>query len=84
MRGLGYTLSKTASELLNRMTGAVHYFIRERLLVWLLAYSSAGLLIGYSAYHRSQEDLNDLLDYQLKLAFAAASKRWACGAGNAA
>ncbi len=54
------------------MSGTVRYSIRERLLVWLLgALVVAGLLIGYSAYHRSQEDLNDLLDYQLKqLAFS--------------
>jgi two-component system, OmpR family, sensor kinase len=31
----------------------------------------AGLLIGYSAYHRSQQDIDELLDYQLKqLAFS--------------
>ena len=54
------------------MSQAVRYSIRERLLVWLLGtLVVAGLLIGYSAYHRSQEDLNDLLDYQLKqLAFS--------------
>ncbi len=54
------------------MSSAVRYSIRGRLLVWLLgALVVAGLLIGYSAYYRSQEDLNDLLDYQLKqLAFS--------------
>jgi two-component system OmpR family sensor kinase len=54
------------------MSQAVRYSIRERLLVWLLGtLVVAGLLIGYSAYHRSQEDLNDLLDDQLKqLAFS--------------
>lgn len=54
------------------MSGAIRYSIRGRLLVWLLgALVVAGLLIGYSAYYRSQEDLNDLLDYQLKqLAFS--------------
>jgi len=54
------------------MSAAISYSIRGRLLVWLLgALVVAGLLIGYSAYHRSQEDLNELLDYQLKqLAFS--------------
>jgi two-component system OmpR family sensor kinase len=54
------------------MSSAVGYSIRGRLLVWLLgALVVAGLLIGYSAYYRSREDLNDLLDYQLKqLAFS--------------
>jgi len=46
--------------------------IRGRLLAWLLlALAVAGLLIGYGAYYRAQEDLNELLDYQLKqLAFS--------------
>ena len=46
--------------------------IRGQLLAWLLgALVIAGLLIGYSAYHRAQQDIDDLLDYQLKqLAFS--------------
>ena len=50
------------------MTGS----IRGRLLAWLLgALAVTGLLIGYGAYYRAQEDLNELLDYQLKqLAFS--------------
>jgi len=46
--------------------------IRSQLLAWLLgALLIAGLLIGYSAYHRAQEDIDELLDYQLKqLAFS--------------
>jgi two-component system OmpR family sensor kinase len=46
--------------------------IRGRLLAWLLgALVVAGLAIGYSAYHRAQEDIDELLDYQLKqLAFS--------------
>jgi two-component system, OmpR family, sensor kinase len=46
--------------------------IRGRLLAWLLGtLAVAGLLIGYGAYYRAQEDLNELLDYQLKqLAFS--------------
>jgi len=46
--------------------------IRGQLLAWLLgALTIAGLLIGYSAYHRVQEDIDELLDYQLKqLAFS--------------
>ncbi|HTS51921.1 MAG TPA: ATP-binding protein [Burkholderiales bacterium] len=46
--------------------------IRGRLLAWLLGtLVAAGLVIGYSAYHRAQEDIDDLLDYQLKqLAFS--------------
>jgi two-component system OmpR family sensor kinase len=46
--------------------------IRSQLLAWLLgALVIAGLLIGYSAYHRAQQDINELLDYQLKqLAFS--------------
>jgi two-component system OmpR family sensor kinase len=46
--------------------------IRGQLLAWLLgALVIAGLLIGYSAYHRAQEDIDELLDYQLKqLAFS--------------
>jgi two-component system OmpR family sensor kinase len=50
------------------MTGS----IRSQLLAWLLgALVIAGLLIGYSAYHRAQEDIDELLDYQLKqLAFS--------------
>jgi two-component system, OmpR family, sensor kinase len=50
------------------MTGS----IRGQLLAWLLgALMVAGLLIGYSGYHRAQQDIDDLLDYQLKqLAFS--------------
>ncbi len=50
------------------MTGS----IRGQLLAWLLgALVIAGLLIGYSAYHRAQQDIDELLDYQLKqLAFS--------------
>ncbi len=50
------------------MTGS----IRGQLLAWLLgALIVAGLLIGYSAYHRAQQDIDELLDYQLKqLAFS--------------
>ena len=46
--------------------------IRGRLLVWLLgALVLGGLLIGYNAYHRTQQDLDELLDYQLEqLAFS--------------
>jgi two-component system, OmpR family, sensor kinase len=46
--------------------------IRGRLLAWLLgALVAAGLVIGYSAYHRAQESIDELLDYQLKqLAFS--------------
>jgi len=46
--------------------------IRSQLLAWLLgALVIAGLLIGYSAYHRAQQDIDELLDYQLKqLAFS--------------
>jgi two-component system OmpR family sensor kinase len=46
--------------------------IRGQLLAWLLgALMVAGLLIGYSAYHRAQQDIDELLDYQLKqLAFS--------------
>ena len=36
--------------------------IRGQLLAWLLgALVIAGLLIGYSAYHRAQEDIDELL-----------------------
>jgi two-component system OmpR family sensor kinase len=54
------------------MSGSIPNSIRGQLLAWLLgALVVAGLLIGYSAYHRSQQDLNELLDYQLKqLAFS--------------
>jgi two-component system OmpR family sensor kinase len=54
------------------MSGSISNSIRGQLLAWLLgALVVAGLLIGYSAYYRSQEDLNELLDYQLKqLAFS--------------
>jgi two-component system, OmpR family, sensor kinase len=46
--------------------------IRGQLLAWLLgALMVAGLLIAYSAYHRAQQDIDELLDYQLKqLAFS--------------
>jgi two-component system, OmpR family, sensor kinase len=46
--------------------------IRSQLLAWLLgALVIAGLLIGYSAYQRAQQDIDELLDYQLKqLAFS--------------
>jgi two-component system, OmpR family, sensor kinase len=46
--------------------------IRGQLLAWLLgALVIAGLLIGYSAYQRAQQDIDELLDYQLKqLAFS--------------
>jgi len=46
--------------------------IRGQLLAWLLgALMVGGLLIGYSAYHRAQQDIDELLDYQLKqLAFS--------------
>jgi two-component system OmpR family sensor kinase len=39
-----------------------------------------GLLIGYNAYHRAQQDLDDLLDYQLKqLAFSLSRQSFAGG-----
>ena len=46
--------------------------IRGRLLVWLLgALILAGIVIGYAAYWRAHQDLDELLDYQLKqLAFS--------------
>ena len=46
--------------------------IRGRLLVWLLgALIVAGVVIGYAAYWRAHQDLDELLDYQLKqLAFS--------------
>jgi two-component system, OmpR family, sensor kinase len=48
------------------------YSIRGSLLAWLLgALVVAGLFVGYSAYRRAHEDLDELLDYQLKqLAFS--------------
>jgi signal transduction histidine kinase len=46
--------------------------IRGRLLAWLLgALVVAGLMMGYAAYRRAHQDLDELLDYQLQqLAFS--------------
>jgi len=48
------------------------YSIRGRLLAWLLgALVVAGLMMGYAAYRRAHQDLDELLDYQLQqLAFS--------------
>jgi two-component system, OmpR family, sensor kinase len=51
---------------------AQRYSMRGRLLAWLLsALVVAGLMMGYAAYRRAHQDLDDLLDYQLQqLAFS--------------
>lgn len=51
---------------------APRYSIRGRLLAWLLgALVVAGLMMGYAAYRRAHQDLDELLDYQLQqLAFS--------------
>lgn len=48
------------------------YSIRGRLLAWLLgALVVVGLVMGYTAYRRAHQDLDELLDYQLQqLAFS--------------
>jgi two-component system OmpR family sensor kinase len=58
--------------LVNAPERASLYSIRGRLLAWLLgALVVAGLMMGYAAYRRAHQDLDELLDYQLQqLAFS--------------